>query len=48
LDLEKIKKNLKRPIIIDGVNIFDPEEMKQMGFAYRGVGRVLTFIFVLL
>jgi len=39
LDLERIAGNLKNPIIIDGVNIFDPEKMKKMGFVYRGVGR---------
>jgi len=39
LDLKKIKGNLKSPIIIDGVNIFNPEKMKKMGFIYKGVGR---------
>ena len=39
LDLERIKKSLRSPIIVDGVNIFDPEKMKKMGFIYRGVGR---------
>jgi len=39
LDLERIKKSLRSPIIVDGVNIFDPEKMKKMGFVYRGVGR---------
>ena len=39
LDLEKIKGNLKNPVIIDGVNIFDPEKMRKLGFVYKGVGR---------
>jgi len=30
LDLERIKKSLRSPIIVDGVNIFDPEKMKKM------------------
>jgi UDPglucose 6-dehydrogenase len=39
LDLEKLKAALKRPVIFDGRNIYDPKAMKAMGFIYRGVGR---------
>lgn len=39
LDLVKIKKLLKQPVIIDGRNIFDPSQMKELGFSYHGVGR---------
>lgn len=39
LDFEKIKKSMKKPYIIDGRNILDPEEMKKLGFKYSGVGR---------
>jgi len=39
LDLKKIKKLLKTPVIIDGRNIFDPEQMKKLGFVYKGIGR---------
>ncbi len=39
LDLEKIKSLLKKPVIYDGRNIYDPASMKGMGFTYRGVGR---------
>jgi len=39
LDLKKIKKLLKHPIIIDGRNIFDPEAMKANGFTYKCIGR---------
>ncbi|MBU1599181.1 UDP-glucose/GDP-mannose dehydrogenase family protein [bacterium] len=39
MDLKKIKSLLKNPIIIDGRNIFPPEEMKSLGFVYKGVGR---------
>jgi UDPglucose 6-dehydrogenase len=41
LDLEQIKKLLKKPVIFDGRNIYDPAVMKSMGFTYRGVGRGL-------
>lgn len=39
LDLNRIKKLLKAPIIIDGRNIYDPKKMKRAGFKYIGVGR---------
>ena len=39
LDLVKIKALLKQPIIIDGRNLFEPDEMSRLGFIYRGVGR---------
>ncbi len=39
LDLPKVKRLLKQPVIIDGRNIFDPSQMRQLGFVYQGVGR---------
>ncbi len=39
LDLERIRKTMRRPIFVDGRNIYDPERMKALGFIYRGVGR---------
>ncbi len=39
LDLKKIKKLMRSPIIIDGRNIYDPEKAKDLGFRYIGVGR---------
>lgn len=39
LDLSKIKRLMKQPVVIDGRNIYDPEKMKKMGFRYIGVGR---------
>lgn len=41
---EDIRKALKNPAIIDGRNIFDPEEMIQAGFYYTGVGRAAQTI----
>lgn len=38
-DFKQMKKLMKQPIIIDGRNIYDPDEMKQAGFKYKGVGR---------
>jgi len=39
LDLEQIKASLKQPVVFDGRNIYDPVQMKEMGFIYRGMGR---------
>ncbi|MBN2831199.1 MAG: UDP-glucose/GDP-mannose dehydrogenase family protein [Candidatus Omnitrophica bacterium] len=39
LDFVKIKKLLKRPLIVDGRNIYDPEKMGKLGFSYISIGR---------
>ncbi len=39
LDLEKVKKLMRTPNLIDGRNIYDPQKAKKLGFAYKGVGR---------
>jgi UDPglucose 6-dehydrogenase len=39
LDLQRIKELLNRPIFIDLRNVYDPDQMKQLGFIYCGVGR---------
>lgn len=39
LDLAKVKGLLKTPIIMDARNIYDPANMKDMGFTYRAIGR---------
>ena len=39
MDLSRIKKLLKNPLIIDGRNIFDPVKMKKLGFKYISMGR---------
>ena len=39
LDMRAVKILLKNPIIIDGRNIYDPKEMRSLGFKYMGIGR---------
>lgn len=39
IDLKKLKDTLKHPLIIDGRNLYEPVEMKKMGFQYFSVGR---------
>ena len=38
-NFEQIKRLLKTPVIFDGRNIFDPEELRKMGFSYYSIGR---------
>jgi UDPglucose 6-dehydrogenase len=39
LDLERARKLLSHPILFDGRNLFDPQEMEKFGFIYKSVGR---------
>ena len=39
LDLERIKGLMRRPILVDGRNVYDSARLRKMGFNYRGVGR---------
>lgn len=38
-DWQKVKDRMKRPLLIDGRNIFDAQEMKELGFDYHCIGR---------
>ena len=39
LDLERARKALSHPIVFDGRNLFEAEEMEKLGFIYKSVGR---------
>jgi UDPglucose 6-dehydrogenase len=39
LDLPRLAKELKYPIVIDGRNLYDPDVMAEHGFTYYSVGR---------
>ncbi len=39
LDMRRIHAAMQRPILIDGRNMYNPEELRKIGFEYRGVGR---------
>lgn len=39
LDLEKIKELMRRPILLDLRNVYEPERAKALGFEYHSVGR---------
>jgi UDPglucose 6-dehydrogenase len=38
-DFARMKAALKRPLIVDGRNLYDPARMKENGFTYLSIGR---------
>ena len=39
LDMARVKQLMRRPVVVDGRNIYDPVAMRNLGFTYRGIGR---------
>ena len=39
LSMQTIKDVMRRPVVIDGRNIYGVDEMRELGFVYRGIGR---------
>src|SRR5207302_1119274 len=39
LDLDRLRKVMRRPVFVDGRNLYDPARMRAHGFEYRGIGR---------
>ena len=39
LDLDRLRTLVKYPIVLDGRNLYDPQEMVDHGFSYHSVGR---------
>ena len=38
-DFDSMKQKLNSPLVFDGRNLFEPAEMRRLGFAYFGIGR---------
>ena len=38
-DFDRMRQLLKHPVIFDGRNLYEPAEMRQLGFTYYSVGR---------
>ncbi|MEX2401286.1 MAG: UDP-glucose/GDP-mannose dehydrogenase family protein [Rhodothermales bacterium] len=38
-DFEKMKEIMKRPVIFDGRNVYEPKRMAELGFDYFSIGR---------
>jgi len=41
-DFDRIKRLLKRPLIVDGRNLYAPERLAKLGFTYDSIGRRLA------
>ncbi len=39
LDLERIRAAMRQPVLLDGRNIYNPAEIRALGFTYLGMGR---------
>ena len=39
LDLARAQKGLTHPIMFDGRNLFDAQEMEKLGWIYKSIGR---------
>ena len=39
LNLERLRAAMRRPVIFDGRNLWEPERMRRLGFQYYSVGR---------
>jgi len=39
LDLDRIRKSMAYPLMVDGRNLYDPAEMVSKGFVYQPIGR---------
>jgi UDPglucose 6-dehydrogenase len=39
LDLDRLKRSMKSPVVVDLRNVYRPDEMARRGFVYESVGR---------
>jgi UDPglucose 6-dehydrogenase len=39
LDMVRVRDSMRQPILLDGRNVYDPQQMRELGFIYRGMGR---------
>jgi UDPglucose 6-dehydrogenase len=42
LDLRELARRMNNAVLIDGRNLFDPENAREAGFEYAGIGRAVT------
>ncbi len=40
IDLQKVKRLMRQPVVCDGRNIFNPKQLRQFGFNYISIGRL--------
>jgi UDPglucose 6-dehydrogenase len=39
---EEVRQAMRRPLIVDGRNLLDPEQARSAGFTYEGIGRAAS------
>ena len=39
LDIQRVRASLKKPVIVDLRNLYDPQRMRERGISYISVGR---------
>jgi UDPglucose 6-dehydrogenase len=39
---EEVRRAMRRPLIVDGRNLLDPEQARAVGFTYEGIGRAAS------
>jgi UDPglucose 6-dehydrogenase len=39
LSLERLRSVMRRPLVFDGRNMYEPERMRRLGFEYHSIGR---------
>src|SRR5262249_22222531 len=39
LNLERLRGVMRRPLVFDGRNLWEPERMRRLGFEYHSIGR---------
>ena len=39
LNLERLRGVMRRPVVFDGRNLWEPERMRRLGFEYYSIGR---------
>jgi len=39
LNLERLRAAMRRPVLFDGRNLWEPERMRRLGFEYHSIGR---------
>ena len=38
-DFDEMRKRMRSPMVFDGRNLYEPERMRERGFAYHSIGR---------
>ena len=41
-DFARVRQALRRPVLVDGRNLYDPAKMAELGFLYDSVGRPIA------